>query len=264
MNLNLYEDRANELTDIINTCNRKLLKLPEGNLRVEKQKTNLRYFYVTTPGDTHGHYIRKKDQPFIRKLAEKDYCEKLLKEAYRERSAIDEFLKQMSGTRPEDVYDNLNDYRRPLVSPLVLSDADYAKKWEAQEFEGNPYKPEEKTRDTNRGDFVRSKTEALIANMYYDLGIPYRYECPVVLSNGEKKYPDFTLLRPYDRKIFYHEHLGLLEDELYRKNFLTKVQDYTKSGIYLGDNLIITFDTDYAPLIIKDLRTMVENIFLQK
>ena len=66
--------------------------------------------------------------------------------------------------------------------------------------------PEHLKYSTEKGELVRSKSELLIADMYYSLGIPYKYEAGVKLRGGIVRYPDFTLLRVRDRKEFYHEH----------------------------------------------------------
>lgn len=208
MNQSSYKERLQELNKLIKVCESKKSKFPQGFLRVDRNGNAIKYYIVTAPGDTHGKYIRKDNRELAKKLAEKDYCEQVLKEAYREREAINCFIKQMSGVSPEDVYANLNNYRKPLVSPVVLSDEEFAARWENEEYEGNPFHPEEKVYETKKGELVRSKSEAFIADMYYEMGIPYKYEYPVELSDGRKKYPDFTFLRERDRKVFYHEHMG--------------------------------------------------------
>lgn len=77
------------------------------------------------------------------------------------------------------------------------------------------------------------------------------------------KYPDFTLLKVKTREIIYHEHLGLLDDEEYRKANLAKLEEYRKNGIYQGKNLIITYEGTGCPLNIKEIRAYVqENLTL--
>ena len=49
--------------------------------------------------------------------------------------------------------------------------------------------------ETKKNELVRTKSEMMLADMYYELGIPYRYEAQLLLKNGKKKYPDFTLLK---------------------------------------------------------------------
>ena len=108
---------------------------------------------------------------------------------------------------------------------------------------------------------MRSKTEARIADMYHALGISYRYEAPLILKNGKVKYPDFTLLKLPERILIYHEHMGIMDDDGYRRNNIIKLQEYSESKIFTGVNLILTFETEYAPLNLKDLRDNVKNLF---
>ena len=99
-------------------------------------------------------------------------------------------------------------------------------------FKSNPYKPEKKIFDTRKGEKVRSKSEAIIADTLYEFGIPYRYEYHVNMVNGEIKYSDFMLF---------------------------KVN--TKEEIYPGKNLIFTYETDKKPLDIKGIRKMLFELF---
>ena len=96
--------------------------------------------------------------------------------------------------------------------------------------------------------------------MYYELGIPYRYEAELRLKNEKRKYPDFTLLNIKTRKVIYHEHLGLMDNEEYRKMNYAKLDEYQKSGIYMGKNLIITYEGEGCYLNIKDIKRMVQNV----
>ena len=258
-----YEERMIELRKLIAHCEKNCAKFPAGNLRICKDGKRLKYFHVEKRGDTHGKYIRKKDANLVDLLAKKEYYEKVLREANRELAAIEQFVGRMAGTAPEDVYDNMNEYRRALVSPVALSDKEYEKEWLAVQYEGNPFRPEELIYDTKRGEKVRSKSEAQIADMYYELGIAYRYEYPLKLRNGKVKYPDFALLKRDEKTIVYHEHMGCMEDEDYRRGNLIKLREYAESGIFPGKNLILTFETDYAPLSMKVIRDMVKKLFLE-
>lgn len=253
--------RSNQLTQLINGLEKSLQGFPQGSLRIQKKRKSLQYYHITQPLDTKGKYIKAQDKNFAFALAQGEYSRDFLREAKREKQAIDRYLRGMDGTPPEDVYDNLSIYRKDIVTPFIISDSEYARRWLEEEFEPNPFNSEEKTRQTNRGEWVRSKTEESLANMYYDLGIPYRYEAPLILNNGKTKYPDFTLLKLPERKLIYHEHMGMMEDEFYRQTNIQKIQDYAHNGIFCGKNLILTFDTDYAALNMKDIRSMAKEIF---
>lgn len=256
-----FEERKETLERIIEKISRELPDLPPGNLRIQKKGNIRQYFQVTDKDDTHGSFIKAGNMELVTKLAQKTYYEKLLREAEREKKAITAYLRGSTGKSPEEVFSGMNEYRKNLVEPLLISDEEYAKQWESAAYEKNPYHPEECTLPTDKGDFVRSKSEARIADMYYALGIPYRYEASVKLKNGKTKYPDFTLLKLPERTEYYHEHLGILDDESYRMSNLIKLNEYAESQIFTGKNLILTFESVNAPLNIKVLRNNVKEIF---
>lgn len=262
--LSKVEDRVAVLEKLINSLKSELRKLPEGNLRIIKKQKSVQYFHISEKGDTNGTYIKAEAVEFVSALAKKSYYQRLLREAEREYKAITTYIHNMKGTRPEDVYSKMSEYRQKIVTPLMISDSEYCRNWENEAFETNDFRQEERVYETKRGDKVRSKSEAIIADMYYEMGIPYRYEAKIWLNNGKARYPDFTLLKMPEREVIYHEHMGLMEDADYRRSNLLKIQDYMTSGIYLGKNLILTFETEYAPLTMKGIRKMTAEIFGKK
>lgn len=257
-------ERKKLLEETIAKINSELPKLPKGNLRIQRNREKPQFFLVTDKSDCHGQFIKSADRELVKELAKKTYYEKVLREAERENRAITVCLKGTENVNPENVYASLNKYRKELIDPLLMSDKDYAKQWEATEYMKNPYRQEECVRETERGEFVRSKVEEAIANTYYALGIPYRYEAPVTLKNGKTKYPDFTLLKLPERIEYYHEHMGCMEDEVYRTSNITKLQEYAESGIFTGKNLILTFETDYSPFNVKKFRNNIKEIFSEQ
>ncbi len=233
---------------------------PPGNLRVSNEKGTPHYYCITIPKDTRGKYISKKEQELAHQLAQKDYMQRLHKKVTEELKDINRYLSKHSDNELENVFDNLNEYRKNLVKPLIISDEMFVEQWERESFETNPYYPEEKVYSTKKDELVRSKSEVLLADMYYELGVPYRYEAELQLGNGKKKYPDFTLLKTKTREIIYHEHLGLLDDEAYRQANLLKFDEYYKNGLYLGKNLILTYEAKGCYLNMKEMKKMVKAI----
>jgi hypothetical protein len=51
-----------------------------------------------------------------------------------------------------------------------------------------------------------------------------------------------------------------LDDEEYREANLSKLEEYRKNGIYLGKNLILTYEAEGCYLNIKDVKKMVSEI----
>jgi len=82
---------------------------------------------------------------------------------------------------------------------------------------------------THRGEFVRRKSEAIIANTLYGRGINYRYEQPLSLLDGQTLYPDFTVITG-GRK-FYWEHLMALAKPEYRERCQFLRAKYRSAGI---------------------------------
>lgn len=251
-----YLERVMEETEI------QLKNAPQGKLRIRNDNGAARYYHVTEKGDTLGKYIKKDSKELAGRLAQKDYLLKLHEEAKVELEDICRYLMRYEKNNSETVYDNLNSFRKSIVTPIALSDEQYVKRWESEHYLTNEYLSEEKVYPTRKDELVRSKSEVMLADMYEELGIPYRYEALLILKNGKKKYPDFTLLKVKTRELIYHEHFGLLDKEEYRLNNFAKVEEYRKNGIYLGKNFIITYEAEGYPLNIKEIKKMITEIML--
>ena len=115
---------------------------------------------------------------------------------------------------------------------------------------------------TERGERVRSKSEKIIADKLFAMGIPYRYEYPVQLKGSGTVYPDFTLLNVRERKQFYLEHFGMMDDPEYSEKAIKKLEDYAKNRIYIGKNLLVTFETLQKPLDMKVVEQMLKEFIL--
>lgn len=263
--------RTKELSNAIAVAWSILEAAPEGKLRVSHNQGVTQYYRITDPLDTRGKYIKKKDRQIAAQLAQKDYAARFLKMAEEELTCTKAALAALDrpGLNPrlhgissaEDVYHTLREERKCLVTPILSNETDYAAIWEREPYVSNDYKAEEKVYPTRKGDMVRSKSEAMLADMYFDLGIPYRYEAELILQNGKRVYPDFTLLDVRTRSLVYHEHMGLLDEDEYRYHNFRKISEYRKNGIYSGKNLIITIEGDGCPLNIRDIEASTRELF---
>ena len=262
------EERQKQLDRAIIIGQRAAKKLPEGRLRVNHNKGVVEYYMITKKSDTRGKYLRKSEKELIKKLAQGEYIDKQIKCAKRELEEIDKIMKMLRRLvsredkksilyRSDKVYSLMSSERQKLVDPILISEREYAEKWEKEEYKKNEYKPEEKVYSTKKGDMVRSKSEVMLADMYYELGIPYRYEAELRLDNGRTTYPDFTVLDVANRRIIYHEHMGLLDDEEYRYHNLRKIEEYRKNDIFAGKNLFITHESSGCPLNIREIEKCI-------
>ena len=74
--------------------------------------------------------------------------------------------------------------------------------------------------------FVRSKSEALIANALHASGLDFSYEKPLFAPDGTMYLPDFTVT--FQGNDYYWEHWGLLEKERYASHTSEKKKWYEK------------------------------------
>ncbi len=82
---------------------------PSGHLRVAQKGGKGPYFYhYTSSQDFNGKYIRKKQLPLAKALAQKDYTLKLIKLLEKESHALSEYLTQSkNGTAIQGLYKSL-------------------------------------------------------------------------------------------------------------------------------------------------------------
>ena len=256
------EERQNELERVISIGQRAAKKLPQGRLRINNNRGVVQYYQITEKNDTRGKYLKKSDKELIRKLAQGEYIDKQLKSAKCELNDIEKIVKSLNRIkrtlyRSDNVYSSMIPERKKLVAPILISEREYAENWEKEEYNRNEYRSEEKVYSTKKGDMVRSKSEVLLADMYYELGIPYRYEAALRLNNSRTVYPDFTVLDVANRREIYHEHMGLLDDEEYRYHNLRKIEEYRKNDIFAGKNLFITHEASGCPLNIREIEKCI-------
>lgn len=112
----------------------------------------------------------------------------------------------------------------------------------------------------DKGHMVRSKSELVIANKLWQMGIDYEYERPV---EGEvvpgKMRPDFSFVDPAGDLILW-EHLGMLFRDDYRKSWEWKKDWYAKNGFIEGENLFTTQDDDNGGLDSTKVTSVAEII----
>ncbi|MCR5584227.1 MAG: hypothetical protein K6F63_02180 [Lachnospiraceae bacterium] len=261
--IGLFDDlnkRINLLTAAIKKAENEEKTFPEGGLRISVTSGRCRYYKVTSESGHLGKYISKKETKLLGLLAQKSYNKEFLKNAYKELKLLKKTYAYLTDSSVEKIYARQIPGRKILIKPYIIPDDMYVREWERKKFKTNEFMIENRVYATRRGDDVRSKSEAILADLLFELDIPYHYEAALYLNNGQVKYPDFTLLNKKTREEIFLEHFGLLDDESYRRNALRKVVEYESAGIYLGKNLLITYETGEFPLDIKKIRKMLKEI----
>ena len=255
------EKRAIELKKAIVAAEKRIKSFPEGRLRISKSGRQIRYYHVLPSGNSSGTYIPRDKRDIVSILAQKEYTRQFIVSARKELSRLEKCIRILSDNDADRVYQDMTLYRKQLIEPYILPDELYTVRWLEKEFKTNSFNSEGKIYETQKGEMVRSKSEAILADMLYEMKIPYHYEQALKLRNNIIRYPDFTLLKEMTREVMYLEHFGLLDDEEYRKSCIKKLDEYRKNGIYPGKNLLITLESQDSPLDIGGTRKMLKDIF---
>ncbi|WP_053942608.1 hypothetical protein [Kallipyga gabonensis] len=233
----------------------------EGWLEMRQSGTARRYYscvYDRNQGKTVRKYLRKEQLGLAKELAQKAYYRKV-------QCAIDRCLPLMEelGRRihEEDIgklYDDLPDARKELIHPVMMTKKDRLAQWMDEAYSPNPMPKSSRSIVTKLGEIVRSKSEKILADLFYDAGVPYKYECPLRLRGGRILYPDFTFLDPRSLEEVYWEHFGLMDDVGYMNRALEKIKLYGRSGYRLGERLLVSFESSEVYIDFDLVRQTVE------
>ena len=233
--------------------------LPKGKLICA---SNSKWFKWYTSDGHNSTYLPKKERKVAEQLALKKYLTQQLENTFHEKDAIDLYLqnhdltatqKELSLVMSPEFKDLLEPYFYPLSKEL--------QQWANEPYNKNINHPKNLIHKTYSGNYVRSKSEALIDMFLFKNKIPFRYECPLELEDI-LLYPDFTIRHPTTGKIFYWEHFGLMDNLGYRKSACSKLQLYISNGIIPAIHLITTYETQEEPLDPEMVEKIVEHYFL--
>ena len=271
------EERLLELIEALKKLNETVSKHTSDNynLRIAQKHGHPQYYYVSKSTYPAGTYIPKNKQALAQKLAQRDYNAKAIELLQKEIKATKHYIKQSGAhqsktptiSKIQALYSKMCPARQKLITPLTLSDDQYAAQWKNVTWQGLPFAPDAPVYTTNQGERVRSKSEVLIANALAQHKIPYRYEYPLTLHRQHTHdtttlYTDFLCLNLRTRQEFFWEHFGLMDSPEYVANAVSKLNLYTQNKITPGKNLIITMETQTEPLTPSVIDQMI-NDFLK-
>lgn len=210
-------------------------------------------------------YIKKQDISLAKALAQKHYYLTVRPVLEKNLNELNRFLKSYKLNELDDIYDSLCDERKRIVVPISMSVKEKIMQWENEAYEKNMMFPENLRYETEQGNFVRSKSEVIIANILYQNRnhVLYKYERPLeIIEKGRTKiiYPDFTILNINTGKIMYWEHAGLLDNSYYASEFVKKINNYIENGLFPGKDIIITFESQVNGLDIGVVKKLAKSL----
>lgn len=258
-----YNNKLKEIDYYLEAVDSRLIKeetIPDYKMRVTTGHGKYDYYYHDTNGNLI--YIPVSEREKARKMIQKDYDLKTRNMLLCQKRLLISFIKKYEENPVEYVYEKCCKGRQVMIEPFVMPREEYIDKWfMAHLGEQNPFSEKGKYL-TNRGEMVRSKSEKILADMFYNYGIPYQYEATFRLRNGRTVYPDFTLLNVRERKTYLWEHFGLASEKEYSDKNLEKIVQYECAGVFVGDNLIISAEASGMSLDIKLIEEKIKRYLL--
>ena len=191
------------------------------------------------------HYVSLSNIDIISPLAQKRYDIKALTTLKRQKEALKKCIKEINKEEVlkelTSIYESFPAELKPMIKPHKDFNGEYARIWQNRVFQKSDIATGPKFK-TKKGEFVRSKSEMIIANKLYDAGIPYHYEVPFYVKGKLFSRPDFYILNPRTKKEYLWEHFGRMGDAVYLEDTLNKIEVYASKGFVLGDNFIASFE----------------------
>ncbi|MCD8365200.1 MAG: hypothetical protein LUC83_05220 [Clostridiales bacterium] len=253
--------KKQELEGIIRNSEDFLQTAPDGQLWIARRGKYDQYYCwkkETKQEYPRGKYIKQKEQDLAGKLAQKSYFQKILKTARIRLEKVEKFLEDYDADELQKIYTDLKPAWKELVQPIRLQDELFIQQWEQVVYKKREFAPGDQEIYTEKGERVLSKSEKILADKFYMMGIPYRYEFPLELSGIGVIHPDFLLLNRRTRKEYYWEHLGMMDNPEYSVNAMKRVECYIKNNIFPGKQLILTYEAKGYPLNIKNVERLVK------
>ena len=252
----LLEIEKNRLIRIKSVVDNRLIEVPEGVLRISTSN-NCTQFKQCVEAKKKLIYIKKDNQQLAYRLAQKSYDQKIQKLVDRRLKQLNKLTEEYEDTEIEEIYDKLHPIRKALIQPVEIPWEQRLAEWKNTPYVGKGFASGMPEIYSKKGERVRSKSEKIIADIFCDLGIEYKYECPLKLKGVGIVYPDFTILRKRDGKEIYWEHDGRMDDPKYAEKAVRKINSYIANGYFPGDNLIVSFESSGNVLNDRIIKSMI-------
>ncbi len=243
------------LKKIKSMVDKRLIDVPEGTLKITSSNKCIQYKHCIATSKKES-YIKKENMPLVKHLAQKSYDQKLQKLVDRRLKQLEKLSEEYEDNEIAEIYNKLNPVRKKLLQPVEIPWEMRLKEWKSIPYTGKEFSENIPVILTKKGERVRSKSEKIIADIFYDLGIEYKYECPLMLKGYGVVYPDFTILRKRDYREVYWEHDGRMDDPKYAEKAIRKINSYISNRIFPGEKLIVSFESSAVVIndrVIKEL-----------
>lgn len=251
--------RLHEIKQVVDD---RLGDVPDGYMRITSNGKRHQFMhcsddYNNKQSKRQGVYIKQDDQALAYRLAQKSYDLKIKKLVDRRLKQLEKITKEYADDEIEQIYNELHSIRKTLIKPVEIPWEQRLLEWKNTPYTGKDFGAGIPEIYTKKGERVRSKSEKILADIFSDMGIEYKYECPLKLNGYGVIYPDFTFLRKRDCKEIYWEHDGRMDDPVYAQKAVKKINLYMTNGIFPGDRLILSFESSEVVVNDKIVKLMI-------
>lgn len=253
-------------------------------LMMSKEGSGFNYYSVTRRNGQRVRHLLNGKEDEIYRLAHIEYLRILEQRLAKNIRVLEKALDQIEPTATESIFPDLPKHFDKL-DPLLIMDPDADKsllrypkpsqevypreaqldigymdpeEWACLPYCENTDHLENKMHMTRHGVCCRSKSEAILFEIYDALGIMFHYD-EVITIGGQRLSPDLIGVRR-DGTLVFHEHRGLHSKE-YVAHYDWKSGLYTAAGIYPGINLLYTYDRPDGSINIKLVEAQVRDIY---
>ena len=247
-----YAYELNRLNRTLDTAHSLLAPWPDNVRLTVRHRTingkNYGYVYRLEkhPDGTRSSFYQSRSVLESQRDLIQIYCaEKVITAAGKLKNTLQNRPTAYDPYEIQDVYEDLYRAFTELTPKPFLPNSLQINEWCSQRVPHRPF-PENLKHPTYKGDMVRSKYEQAIANILFELGIPYIYEKPQMFNNVPYL-PDFTILDPLNGTIVYIEAFGRMDDVKYSLGVVKKVHDYEAVGLSQGWDFFVVFDSPESP-----------------
>ncbi len=248
----------NHLEEIISKVKADAECFPVGYLRISRDSGRVRFYHCTD--DRHGMYIPKDNLQLPMQLAQKTYQETVMKKVELRLKQISGILRDYEDDEIEQVYLSTHMERQHLITPVEPTLKQLLDCWINETYKGKEFQEGATVILSEKGERVRSKSEKILADYFFRNNIPYKYEKPLLLKGYGTVYPDFTLFSPKLRKEIYWEHEGRMDDPVYARSAVKKIYGYEQNGIFEGERLILTYETEETVMNTRDIERKLARV----
>lgn len=204
-------------------------------------------------------YIKRSESAFLHKALQRKYYEKADDVLVKRVECLEQAQRLLENNELEKVFLKFPPKAQQYIDPIVPTFDQLSEEWQKEDT----LHPRDTRHQelTQKGDYVISKSEKIIADRLYQLGIPYHYEKPMRVGRTEVL-PDFTVLSRRDKKTYIWEHFGMMDSDTYQESYVYKKNNYTKFGVFEGEMLLTSCESKSMPLDVEAIERIIKKYLI--